>query len=58
MECKKNENMKNCACTYEPCSRKGVCCDCIIYHKSLDELPGCFFSKEAERSYDRTNKNL
>ncbi|MCK5358289.1 MAG: hypothetical protein KAJ48_07825 [Elusimicrobiales bacterium] len=54
MECKKTENMKSCACTYEPCSRKGVCCDCIVYHKNLGELPGCFFSKEAERSYDRT----
>ncbi|MEA3307750.1 MAG: DUF6485 family protein [Elusimicrobiota bacterium] len=54
MECQKNENIKSCACTYEPCPRKGVCCDCINYHKTMGELPGCFFSKEAERSYDRT----
>lgn len=54
MECKKAENMKDCNCTYEPCSRKGVCCECIAYHKSNGELPACYFDKAAERSYDRS----
>lgn len=55
MECKKAENVKeSCNCTYEPCSRKGVCCECIAYHRSSGELPACYFDKAAERSYDRS----
>lgn len=44
----------NCACTYEPCSRKGKCCECIAYHRRNGELPGCLFPKDAERTYDRS----
>ncbi len=54
MNCKKEENLTNCACTYSGCPRKGVCCDCIAYHREKDELPGCYFSKEGEKSYDRS----
>ncbi len=54
MECKKEANLRHCNCTYEPCSRKGICCECIVYHKGLNELPACFFSAEAERTYDRS----
>jgi len=54
MECNKEKNLKNCNCTYEPCPRKGVCCDCIIYHKKFGELPACFFSDKAEKTYDRS----
>ena len=53
MDCKKNANLKNCTCTYEPCSRKGVCCECVAFHRDNGELPGCYFSREEERSYDR-----
>ncbi|MAG22417.1 MAG: cytosolic protein [Candidatus Diapherotrites archaeon] len=53
-ECKKDSNKSRCNCTYEPCSRKGVCCDCITYHLKMDELPACCFSKSAEQSYDRS----
>ncbi|MFH1619680.1 MAG: DUF6485 family protein [bacterium] len=54
MECKKESNIKSCTCTYEPCSRKGLCCECVSYHRSSGELPGCFFSAAAERRYDRS----
>jgi hypothetical protein len=54
MECKKDRNLKKCSCTYEPCSRKGICCDCIAYHWKNRELPGCFFPPEVERTYDRS----
>jgi len=47
------ENKAKCPCTY-PCDRKGICCECIAYHLSLGELPACCFSKEAEKTYDRT----
>ena len=54
MECKKNENITNCKCTYDGCPRKGFCCECIKYHLSKNQLPGCAFSKEAEKTYDRS----
>jgi hypothetical protein len=54
MECKKETNLGRCNCTYEPCSRKGTCCECIAYHKKFGELPACFFSAEAEKTYDRS----
>lgn len=58
MECKKDRNRTSCSCTYEPCSRKGVCCDCAAYHRVNGELPGCFFTPEGERSYDRSVENF
>ncbi|MCK4361682.1 MAG: hypothetical protein KAW13_00200 [Dehalococcoidia bacterium] len=54
MECSINANKEGCICTYEPCERKGKCCDCIRYHKNLGELPGCLFPPEVERTYDRS----
>ena len=54
-ECKHHEeNLKMCNCTYEPCSRKGYCCECLHYHRGNGELPACFFPPEVERSYDRS----
>jgi len=54
MECKKQKNLKSCNCTYEPCSRKGMCCECVAYHLRSNELPACFFPADAERTYDRS----
>ena len=54
MDCTKEKNLKNCTCTYEPCARKGACCACIAYHRANGELPGCVFTPEDERSYDRS----
>ena len=54
MECNLEKNKKSCTCTYEPCSRKGLCCECVQYHLNNGELPGCFFSKADEASYDRS----
>jgi hypothetical protein len=54
MDCKQDRNMKNCNCSYEPCSRKGVCCDCVSYHLKIRQIPACFFPADAERSYDRS----
>ena len=54
MECNIEANMEKCNCTYEPCSRKGKCCECIRYHLRMDELPACAFPSEIERTYDRS----
>lgn len=54
-ECpKQDENLAGCTCTYEPCSRKGRCCECIAYHRQTGDLPGCVFPKQAEATYDRS----
>lgn len=57
MECKKEQNLKNCPCTYEGCPRKGICCECIKYHRDSGELPARYFSKEAEATFDRSLEN-
>ena len=54
MDCKKDKNLSRCNCSYEPCSRKGVCCDCLAYHLRSRELPACVFPDKAERTYDRS----
>jgi hypothetical protein len=54
MECKTASNKKICNCTYEPCSRKGMCCECLHYHRKNGELPACYFPDHIERNYDRS----
>ena len=54
MECNIEVNKARCSCTYEPCSRKGKCCECIAYHLGSDELPACVFPPEVEKTYDRS----
>lgn len=54
MECNSKQNLKNCTCTYEPCPRKGRCCDCLRYHLNMNELPACCFPAGVERTYDRS----
>jgi hypothetical protein len=58
MECSLKTNRISCSCTYEPCSRKGKCCQCLSYHLQMRELPGCCFPAEAERTYDRSQKHF
>ncbi len=52
------QNLKQCSCTYVSCSRRGICCECVLYHRGNGELPGCFFSAEAEKSYNRSIGNF
>jgi len=54
MECQKEKNIKMCNCTYSPCSRKGVCCECIVYHKQIGEIPACLFPDDAKKTYNRS----
>jgi hypothetical protein len=53
MECNKTKNLKRCNCTFT-CSRKGMCCDCLEYHRKLGELPACYFPAEIERTGERS----
>ncbi len=29
-------NLESCVCTWEPCGNKGVCCNCVRNHFSVD----------------------
>ncbi len=58
MECQLEVNKARCNCTYEPCSRKGKCCECIRYHWERGELPACLFPPEVEKTYDRSVKRF
>lgn len=58
MECRQEKNQAQCSCTYEPCSRKGICCECIAFHRRNGEAPGCLFPPEVERTYDRSLERL
>ncbi len=54
MECKKEGNKENyCNCTYI-CGKKGICCDCLHYHRKMGQLPACYFPDDIEKTYDRS----
>ena len=52
MACEHNVAME-CPCTYA-CKNNGKCCACIAAHAPRGQFPACFYSKEAEKSYDRS----
>jgi len=54
----KSANAANCSCTYLSCGRRGICCECIAYHRKNGEIPGCLFTPDAERTYDRSIENF
>lgn len=58
MNCKKDENKIECTCTATTCSKRGVCCECVKYHRERNELPGCFFPSAAEKTWDRSISNF
>ncbi|MFH1868987.1 MAG: DUF6485 family protein [Candidatus Omnitrophota bacterium] len=53
-ECSIKKNKSGCNCSYEPCSRKGICCECLSYHLGSNELPACCFPDDVEKRYDRS----
>lgn len=53
----KAENLKHCTCTYT-CDKRGVCCECVAYHRDKGQIPGCFFSTDGEATWDRSIKHL
>ncbi len=58
MDCQnKDKNLDFCNCSYPGCPRKGLCCECLRYHLSSNQLPACFFPDEVEKSYDRSIEN-
>jgi hypothetical protein len=51
--CDREGNLAGCNCTYD-CSKKGHCCECVSYHRGMNQFPACFFSARAEKTYDRS----
>ncbi len=58
MECQIEANRISCTCTYHSCERKGKCCECLTYHWENEELPGCLFPPDVEKTYDRSLKKF
>jgi len=56
-ECSFEKNKEKCNCTY-PCSKKGICCECIEYHRKRGEMPACYFPDDIEETYDRSIENF
>lgn len=54
MKCNVDKNKQNCSCTYEPCTRKGICCECVKYHRDRNAIPACFFPPDIEKTYNRS----
>jgi hypothetical protein len=53
-DCRSATNRIRCNCSWEPCPRKGICCECLEYHWSRKELPACLFPDSVEKTYDRS----
>lgn len=56
MSCIRENNLGkngNCLCTFYECENWGVCCSCVMFHRTKGGLPGCFFTKEAEKTGNR-----
>ena len=58
MDCTMEKNQGYCTCTYASCSKKYKCCECLHYHRKMDQLPACYFSKDYEKTYDRSVANF
>lgn len=58
MDCISTTSLKHCTCTYTACDKRGNCCKCVQFHQRRGEIPGCFFTPEGERSYDRSLANF
>ncbi|MEI7942063.1 MAG: DUF6485 family protein [Candidatus Riflemargulisbacteria bacterium] len=54
----KDKNLINCNCSSVGCSKMGICCECITYHRKNDELPACYFDDSTEKTWDRSIDNF
>ena len=55
--CNQKELRKTCPCSFN-CSRQGKCCECIEYHLSMNQLPGCIFSKISKQAEKTGNRDF
>lgn len=50
----KEKNLTDCNCSYSGCEKAGLCCECVRYHRNQGQLPACYFTNDAEKTYDRS----
>lgn len=56
MDCLNNTiNINN--STYS-CSKKGICCKCNEYYRSLRQLPSCYILADVKNTFDRSIENF
>ena len=55
--CNIDSNKTKCNCSFN-CGKKGICCECIHYHRGNGELPACYFPNDAEKSGNRSIANF
>lgn len=48
-----NQHVADCNCTAS-CPRHAKCCECVAHHLKSGQFPACFYSKDAEKAYDRS----
>ena len=53
MECQKESNEKKCPCLHTECDKHGVCCECLKYHLSINQLPACCFPDDIAKTDER-----
>lgn len=58
MDCISTTSLAHCTCTFTACDKRGNCCKCVMYHRKKGEIPGCFFTPEGERTFDRSVGHL
>lgn len=59
MECQQSTaTAVKCPCTYVGCERRGACCKCVSFHRSRNQMVACYFTPEAEATYDRSMDNF
>ncbi len=51
-------NLENCNCTYPGCEKKGMCCECIRFHREMGEIPACLFPDDIEKTFNRSVKKF
>ena len=41
-------------CSYAGCKTAGLCCEYLHYYRKNGQLPACYFTDDAEKTYDRS----
>jgi len=58
MKCASSSSAQHCTCTNTACPSWGDCLDCVTRHRERKEIPGCFFTTEGEKTYNRSVENF
>ncbi len=54
MSCSENSANSRCTCSKSDCLTWSDCRLCVPKHRNRGEIPGCFFTPEGEKTYNRS----